>query len=625
MFDCLLKFALPVPWKNKTFETSKIGAINFLVGPNGSGKTQFSMELIKHLPDVRILNTDRLRGMEQNDPLKRIIGDHFGQGYEKRQFASYKEAGRSGAGIDTMILLEERTDLRIQVEATLGHLFNRTIRLEWDSGRLFAYGSIGTSGAKYRIDRDECHGIKELIILLTHLYNEEYKYLIVDEPELNLHPQYQAFFMQEVRRVAGNPQEKGKKGVFLITHSPFMLDFKNIDDVKSVISFSLNHEAPTHIYDLCLEKTERLKSLVPRLNVHHKQLFFSDTPIFVEGILDAQIVSGLQEARGVSVAGAGSSIIDVGGCEEVNKYLELCLVFKKQAFFLYDLDSLFTGSLRKCIRNDEEVTSFLATAGLGGDFTQYCGTLDKTLTQLIDKLIKLDDMGSAKSLVTHLKSLGDRKSWDKSTFGKARVAVLTAISNFREDMEQLLSVEEIAETTGKISKITEMLRVKNIYLLHGGALEHYLPEYVGNPYDLKDEQKRAAVEAELAIMETLSEEKDFKLRYRELYEIVAKLPSKLEVDYDSVLKNYLGQYIHDLQSAIVNNSEFHENELQTHMSTAQKSMTNVCAIRKFVRQPDSKFSVEIIIKPMLGKKQRKVLVTHSTNAGIGDFNIVEDE
>jgi len=87
--------------------------------------------------------------------------------------------------------------------------------------------------------------IKELLVLLTHLYNDEHPYLIIDEPELNLHPQYQAFFMQEVRRVAGDPQlDRLRKIVFLITHSPFILDFRTVEDVKSVISFDLKHEYP---------------------------------------------------------------------------------------------------------------------------------------------------------------------------------------------------------------------------------------------------------------------------------------------------------------------------------------------------------------------------------------------
>ena len=124
--------------------------------------------------------------------------------------------------MDAFVLLEERLDLRIQVESTLRHLFDREIILEWDSGRLKAnVRRSGTSGS-YRLDREECHGIKELIVLLTHLYDQGNQYLIIDEPELNLHPQYQAFFMQEIRKIAGDPkgrpEEEGR-----LPHYPLSL------------------------------------------------------------------------------------------------------------------------------------------------------------------------------------------------------------------------------------------------------------------------------------------------------------------------------------------------------------------------------------------------------------------
>ena len=61
------------------------------------------------------------------------------------------------------MLLEERLDLRIQVEATLSHLFNRKIVLDGDSGNLVARAVLGETGDSYRLDRDECHGIKELL------------------------------------------------------------------------------------------------------------------------------------------------------------------------------------------------------------------------------------------------------------------------------------------------------------------------------------------------------------------------------------------------------------------------------------------------------------------------------
>lgn len=497
-----LSFDLPLPWLQKKFETPQIGAINFLVGPNGSGKSKFADALRSRLTNARMLGTDRLSGMEQTFALKNIFGDRMSEGLAKGYFGQFKQAGLQGSGIDTIVLLEERMDLRIQVEATLSHLFNRKIFLEWNSGNLLARAVLGETGNSYRLDRDECHGIKELLVLLTHLYNDEHPYLIIDEPELNLHPQYQAFFMQEVRKHAGDPStDRKKKIVFLVTHSPFILDFRSVEDVKSVISFNLNHTIPNHILDLDSAATLRLSSLVPRLNVHHKQLFFSDNPIFVEGILDAQLVGTMQEARGVSVAGAGSCIIDAGGCEEVNRYLDLCTAFGKSAYFLYDLDSLFGGNLRACVKGDGSVQSFLATAGVGNNFSRYCGELDGKLTNVIDRLLAVNPVPETLArLVEFLNGLGPRAQWNVKLWVKARVSVMTAISRNRSAVIAVIPQTDIEDIEGRLKQIVAALKQRNVILLPGGTLERYLPKYTGDHYELTDDAKRQAVSAEIEEM-----------------------------------------------------------------------------------------------------------------------------
>lgn len=625
MLDINVEFKLPLPWKDKQFSVRHVGHVNFLVGPNGSGKSKFAQSLKSKLGNARLLGTDRLSGMEQIDPLRGIFGDHLSGGYSKDHFQHYKNAAQQGSGIDTLIVLEERMDLRIQVEATLSHLFNRKIFLEWDSGRLLARAVLGATGASYRLDRDECHGIKELLVLLTNLYNDEYPFLIIDEPELNLHPQYQAFFMQEVRRIAGEPTPgTNKKVVFLITHSPFMLDFKGVDDVKSVISFSIDHQAPKQIADADPERSARIASLVPRLNVHHKQLFFSDNPIFVEGILDAQLIGTIQESRGVSVAGAGSCIIDAGGCEEVNRYLELCIAFGKKAHFLYDLDSLFSGNLRSCIKGESEVQSFLATAGVGGDLSRYCGELDRKLTQMIDTILQAAPLDSLDPLMEYLLTLGDRKSWDSKALSRARVALLTAISRRKHDVVSATSKTDVEDVMGRLNKIVLALREKNIHLLPGGTIERYLPCYQGSHFDLKDEAKRNAVSSELIVLSEGITEQDLKARYGELFDAVCLLPSKLSVDVDRVIKAYLSQYIHDLQYTIVTNPEWGLEQIQSHMNNIQKSTMKVFSVKNLSRENEKSFFIDVSVSEMLGKEKRRVRVTHATNAGIGDFEVVPD-
>ena len=625
MIDQELVLDLPPPWNGETFHIRQIGPINFLVGPNGSGKSQFARKLVNQLDNPRLLGTDRLNYMAPSDPLRKlVIGDHFAQGFSKGQFDHYKQAGRDGFGIDAFVLLEERMDLRIQVEATLGHLFGREISFEWDSGFLVAKARRRDTRESYRLDREECHGIKELLVLLTHLYSNDHRYLIIDEPELNLHPQYQAFFMQEVRKLAGDPDTDARKKVFfLITHSPFILDFKSEDDVNSVISFNLDYSFPKQILDQDSTVSTKPLFLARRLNAHHKQLFFSDNPIFVEGILDAYLIEAMQEARGVSVAGAGSCIIDVGGCEEVNRYLKLCQKLGKKAHFLYDLDSLFSGHIRDCIKDDTSVQSFLASAGLGNDFGKYCGELERQLTDIITQILDTPTNGQSSQLVEFLKDLGERNSWDKAKWAKARTAVMTAISIDKgaEAVASATSPALVKDIEGRLKQIIIILKEKNIHLLSGGTIERYLPCYSGNPYKITESAKRKAVFEEIEEMTKPMSEEELSSRYGELYRSVCDFPSKADVDVDQVLRNYLGRYIHELQNAARNNPTWECVEVQDHLNTLMAPFAKIFSVRKFTRSSNTEFTAVIEIEQMLGQGKRSVQVGSQTNAGMGDFQI----
>lgn len=52
-------FELPWPWGGERFELRDIRALNFIIGPLGSGKTRFAQRLAETLPDAAFLGLDR--------------------------------------------------------------------------------------------------------------------------------------------------------------------------------------------------------------------------------------------------------------------------------------------------------------------------------------------------------------------------------------------------------------------------------------------------------------------------------------------------------------------------------------------------------------------------------------
>ena len=626
MIDEHISVHLPAPWPQGKFETEAVGPINYLVGPNGSGKSRFAEELLRQLKSrpsgVRWLSADRLREMADPGAFGMLWGDNFLPGYAKAHFDRLREAGAEGSGVDTILLLEDRMDLRIRIEATLSHLFARDVTLEWDSGNLIPKATRREGGESYRLDRDECHGIKELFVLLTHLYDDQHGYLIIDEPELNLHPQYQAFFMQEVRKVAGTPGDSPyKKVIFLITHSPFILDLRFKDDIRSVISFDLDYSIPRQIAittpDISIEELA-----TGRLNAHHKQLFFSDNPVFVEGHHDVVMVEALMEARGVSAAADGSCIIDCGGVENVNHYLKLCQGLGKKAHFIYDLDSLFRGRLRSCLGNDDSIQSFLASAGVGADFAKYVGELESRLTTLIDLLLEKSLPGHLEDLGHFLHNLGaDRKEWDRGQLAKARVATMTVISQHRDEIVSIVPRDIVEDIDGRWQQILAILAKKNIHVLPGGTIERYLPCFAGDLLNPKPDAKQNAVLAELKELQhiresdNLSRDATLAGRYGELYGVVRRLPSKARVDFDSILRRHLSDYVHELQKIVEANPDWGRERIEGRIGDHPLSKCGAVSLHGFRRVTHGRFEATIRISEMLGEGPRLVEVGSGTTIG----------
>ena len=633
MIEEQISINLPTPWTGGRFEADQVGPINYLVGPNGSGKSRFAAVLLDHFTTekARMLGTDRLREMATPGRLGAYFGDNFTGGYPKASFDRLREAGGEGSGVDTILLLEERLDLRIQIEATLSHLFGRDMVLEWDSGNLVPKAVRRQSGEAYRLDREECHGIKELFVLLTHLYDDQHDYLIVDEPELNLHPQYQAFFMQEIRRIVGRGKVTGQaKIVFLITHSPFILDLRSDDDLKSVISFDLKYSIPRQVARKSPIQTSALVA-TGRLNAHHKQLFFSDDPVFVEGHHDATMIEALMEAGGVSAAAAGSCIIDCGGVEEVTHYLELCKALGKKAHFVYDLDSLFTGQLRRCIGKDNSIRRLLASAGVGADFAKYLGELDRLLTTLIDTLLNQSLEGTLRPLGQYLNQFGqDRKGWDKKQLAKARIAVMIMIDVNRNAVVSEVTQDVVEDIEGRWQQILTMLANKNIYVLPGGPIERYLQSFSGNLFALRPGERRSAVETELEELQKIIRQTDIPDRddelvehYGALYEVVRKLPSKVPVDFDGILRKHLSDYVHELQKIVVANPGWKYDLINRSMSNQPLQMSGVVWLDCFRREANGHFKAIIVVSEKVGGSLRYLEVDSGTTIGnMGKFHDV---
>ena len=256
MSDEPFQFNLPVPWPaGSKFEFNELPHVTWLVGPNGSGKSRF-LRAFRSCPTAQKLNArhlgaDRFADAKRPDSLSDFLGQlQYGQGLDKGHFGHLIQANhKDGSLIGTLTLLYQRSELRIRVEATISQLLNWVIRLEMIDGRLTPKIRF-RAGVEYGALKDECHGVLELLVLLANIYDDETQLLLIDEPELNLHPQYQAFILDEIRKTK-------TKRFILATHSPTFVRVEKLDDISGVVCFHPDFQLPSRYSQEILQRMKK--------------------------------------------------------------------------------------------------------------------------------------------------------------------------------------------------------------------------------------------------------------------------------------------------------------------------------------------------------------------------------
>ena len=325
-------------------------ALTFIVGPNGSGKTH----LLKGLKGsfnsytnkkVRFISAGRLSPLEQyRSKTDRYHYDIDDAKLGDKSETNYRHEIESISG--DLHTLYKRPDILIKVQERLRKLFKRDIKIEWDSGYLKVFFlRVGASNTYYSSAR-EASGLLHLVGILSALYDDEVGVLLIDEPEVSLHPQLQAFLLKEITRIAGIPGEDNyKKIIVMATHSTEMIKISKTDDLLSFIFCNDLKEEPIQIpKDAGELQNKQVKGLVARLGQEHKFALFSRTPLLVEGPSDVIICNTLSDKLYLNLEAAGSQILPINGKGAMPETVKLFRLMGKIPTVLVDADA-FADSL----------------------------------------------------------------------------------------------------------------------------------------------------------------------------------------------------------------------------------------------------------------------------------------
>lgn len=580
MEDATFHLSLQEPFNEKQFSVT-LGPITWLVGPNGSGKTRFADTLISALggyTSCRILRADRLAGLELQKSGYFSSG-HFNQGFQKNVFSGLKDqAAQFGYGADAIVLLEEDRALRAIVEATLSQIFERRVLFEWDSGILQPRVLPRGKSSAYSLHQDECHGLKELVVHLTHLHDRSKKVLIIDEPELNLHPQYQTYMLEQLRDAAKTFQKR----IVLITHSPYMMSLRNVEDLKYVYCFNGDGSLPKIFSDLGDILPSIARRCIAQMNAHHRQIFFAPYVVLVEGVYDRLIIGGLLDRLLRSMAAAGGTIVDVNGKEDIPFYYRLCESLGKGVHVLADLDALLDGSVRKVLGKDDALSTALATAGGGSDISAYIGIIQKELHEIHDELLRAT-VGHTPLSETAKECLKESRSNDpKAERYMAKLVLtedVTAFPNFL--------AAKVQSSAGRLRTVIKAFQQGlGVYFLTKGELEDYISENYSTKFEYSSNSKQELAANTLKLLHEGIEDPLTKIPgLKDLLSIVDNFPQRIPVDYWIPLTE-LGQEIVQLIQRFASSGELSSLEdARRIMREKFRNVANVVECSEFECKP----------------------------------------
>lgn len=452
--------------------------LTVLLGPNGSGKTQLlrgiKNSLFQHAngKKVRFLSAGRMGVFEQ---YRSDYDGHRGSvpHYEQATYGSKSDAVRRHQ-METFLgdfqTLAERSDIQIKIQERLRKLFKRNLIIEWDAGTLKILFARTNGEAKPYSSGREASGLLQLVGILSALYDDEVGVLLLDEPEVSLHPQLQAFLLNEIVNVSGHPLEGGnKKIVIMATHSTEMLQIRNNEDLLSLVFCSDLNASPIQIQAGAAElNNKKIQSLITRLGQEHKLALFSSRPLLVEGPSDVIICSAVAAKIGVHLEAAGSQIIPVIGKGQMPTVAKLFRMLGKIPVTLTDADGVCDGTdlLRSYLDGNIAADLIATTAGFS--------TANQMATAIYNDFCKFVDLrwGEIQSIAELHPYWINRKSGEDN-LAKRRSSFCAMLTRPDSDLTALSQDHLWISMRNRLVALLNILEVAGLFVLRKGSIESY--------------------------------------------------------------------------------------------------------------------------------------------------------
>lgn len=442
--------------------------LTIFVGTNASGKTQ-TLKKIRDIMrnevgsnKVRYLSSNRIGNMEQYrskiDQYTYTTDDYtFGDQATKRARLQIETA------CGDFFAMDERKDVFIKVSERLSVLFSRNIFIRWDAGQMKVFFGKTDSEREYSVAA-EASGLVNVISILAALFDESVEVLLIDEPEVSLHPQLQSYLLREMKNVV----KKYNKTIIISTHSAEMIELNKASDLCNYIFFRKNTLPKQISPDAPELNSVKLKEFLLRMSLIYNEGFFAKKVLLIEGSSDMILCRYLCNSLDLNLDVAGSQIIPVEGKGQFPIITKLFRLIGKEVCVLTDLDG-FT--------DDNSIINLFSELPEGTKIANDHGnenlqSMIREIKTKIDEVIRStkDNMISIYSQHPYWINR-DLEAGEDKIIRRALVAQL-----FTVDEDELLTWPDSQEWTSLKKRITVLLDILEelgCFILRKGAIESY--------------------------------------------------------------------------------------------------------------------------------------------------------
>lgn len=336
-------------------------------------------------------------------------------------------------------------------------LLNDYLGLDFNITRVGPQYSLMYGISFFRLDKAGSpklsSGEKEFLNIITNVFVHSIRrgIIIIDEPELHLHPQWQRKLIELLKRLI---DELGLQ-LIIVTHSPH---FIKTDTIKKVIRIYKNNQ----ISQVLLPNAAQLSNTTTKDTFkiltasNNEKIFFADKVILVEGDVDRIIYEGIikkeqDEQNNKDII----EVIDVIGKTNFVRFEQFLDIWKITRFTLADQGYIYD----------------ISTADI-----------KKLLTESYKKLKdSLDDKSNkdTSSLIDILLKICGKNT--KNDITEEDFEALKALSNYIR-LRHVSLKADLNEEEGKIiNKFISDMHNNNVFILRNGEIEDY---FGGGKFDI---------------------------------------------------------------------------------------------------------------------------------------------